>query len=241
LAGENIASLRWTKKKKEKIRQSRLKGLELILRVCKSLKKPPTRLLVASAVGYYGDRGDELLTDTSAKGTGFLADLTSDIEALCQTSSIKAIPMRFGIIISEKGGFLKKALPLFRFGLGAVLGSGNQFMSWIHLDDAVRLITYCLENQKITSAVNITAEPVTQRNFAYSLAKTLKKPLFFKVPKWLVNWLGGQMAEALILSSARAYPSKPLEPLIEYPKIEQALESLFYLDEAKIMKTPSTG
>ncbi len=241
LSGENIASLRWTKKKKEKIRSSRLKGLELLLRVCKILKYPPKRLLVASAVGYYGDKGDETVTDTSSKGSGFLADLTSDIEGLCKASPIKAIPMRFGIILSEKGGLLKKMIPLFRVGLGAVLGPGDQFMSWIHLDDAVRLITHCLENSKITSAVNITAEPTTQSDFASALAKTLKKPLFLKIPKFLIRWLGGEMADSLVLNSVRAYPSKMLEPFIEHPTIEEALESLLYFDEASIMKTPYTG
>lgn len=241
LAGENIASLRWTKKKKEKIRSSRLKGLELLLRVCKILKRPPKRLLVASAVGYYGDKGDETVTDASSKGSGFLSDLTSDIEALCKTSHIKAIPMRFGVILSEKGGLLKRMLPLFRLGLGAVLGPGSQFMSWIHLSDAVKLITHCLENSKITSAVNITAEPATQSDFARALAKTLKKPLLIKIPKFLIRGFGGEMAGSLVLNSVRAYPNKMLEPFIDHPTIEGALQSLFYFDEASIMKTPYTG
>jgi len=241
LAGASIATFPWNPKRKKVLLESRLKGLELLHRVAKSLKSPPKKILTASGVGYYGDGKEAVLTESSAKGVGFLPDLSEAILNTCKTFKVPAIDMRFGIMLSEKGGMLKRLLPLFKYGLGAVLGDGSMYVSWIHLDDAVRAISRCALDDTIKTSVNITSpNPVTQRAFAKALGKALKRPVWLRIPKILLRLTMGE-ASSLLLNSARAHPTKCLEKEIQHPTLEEALQDLLFIDEAKIMHEPSSG
>lgn len=241
LAGATIAKFPWSAKRKKILLDSRVKGLELLQRVTKSLKSPPKKVLTASGVGYYGDGKDSILTDASPKGSGFLPDLSEGISNACKAFSAPAVDMRFGIMLSEKGGMLKRLCPAFKLGLGAILGRGNMYVSWVHLSDAVRMITRCALDDSITSSVNITSpNPVTQKAFAKALAKALHRPLLLRVPKVLLRLLMGE-ASSLLLNSARAHPSTCFDKEIQHPELEEALHNLLFIDEAKIMHEPSSG
>ncbi len=215
LAGENIASLRWTKQKKERIFLSRVRGTWLLSHALLRLKKPPRFFFSASAVGYYGSRGDEKLTEESRQGSGFLADVCGRWEEAseCVTQKgIRVIHGRFGNVLDRSGGMVAQLLPLFRLGLGAQLGDGKQWMSWITRDDLVRAISWMLFTKPLEGAVNCSApNPVTQKEWAETLAKALHQPLLFKIPKSVVHLLFGEMGDELFLSSNRAVPHKLLE------------------------------
>lgn len=215
LAGENIASLRWTRRKKDRIFLSRVRGTWLLSRALLRLKKPPRFFFSASAVGYYGNRGDEKLTEESRHGSGFLSEVCRKWEEAseCLTQKgIRVIHGRFGNVLDSSGGMVSKLLPLFRLGLGAQLGDGTQWMSWITRDDLVRAIIWMLFTKPLEGAVNCCApHPVTQKEWAETLAKALHRPLLFKIPKPLVHLLFGEMGDELFLSSTRAVPHKLLE------------------------------
>lgn len=241
LAGASIAKFPWSAKRKKVLIDSRIKGLELLNRISKSLKSPPKKILTASGVGYYGNGKDSILTEISPKGCGFLPDLSNAILEACKTFKVPAVDMRFGIMLSEKGGMLKRLTPIFKLGLGAILGRGSMYVSWIHLSDAVRAITRCALDDQITSSVNITSpNPVTQKAFAKTLAKVLQRPVWLRIPKVFLRLILGE-ASALLLNSTRALPIKALESEIQHPVLEEALVDLLFLNEARIMHEPSSG
>ena len=212
LAGENIASGRWTTEKKGKIRHSRIRGTEFLCKSLIELASPPKNLLCASAIGYYGNRGNEILTEESGPGESFLTGICTDWEKASQIvleKNIRLINIRIGVVLTPKGGALKKMLPPFKMGAGGILGRGTQYMSWISLDDIVKSISYIINEKSISGPVNLVSpEPVTNREFTKTLGKILNRPTFFPVPSFALRTIFGEMADELLLSSTRAEPKK---------------------------------
>ena len=212
LAGESIAEGRWTDEKKKRIRESRVKGTKLLGDALANLSNPPRTLVSASAIGYYGDRGDELLTEESAPGEGFLSEVCVEWEegtALATKKGIRVVNTRFGIILDANGGALAKMLPPFRMGIGGRIGSGKQWMSWIALDDVVGGIKFALTNEVLRGPVNFVApNPVTNSEFTKILGKALSRPTLFPIPAFGLRLLFGEMADALLLSSQKVEPSR---------------------------------
>ncbi len=229
LAGESIAEGRWTDEKKKRIRESRVKGTRLLGDALANLSNPPKSFVCASAIGYYGDRGEELLTETSAPGEDFLAGVCVEWEkatALASEKGIRVVNCRFGIILDAEGGALKKMLPPFRMGVGGKIGSGKQWMSWIALDDVIRGIKFALANDSIRGPVNFVAPaPVTNARFSKTLGKVLSRPTLFPVPAFGVRLLFGEMADALLLSSQQVAPAvlETSNFLFQYSQLKAAL------------------
>jgi uncharacterized protein (TIGR01777 family) len=211
LAGAGIADHRWTDRHKTAVLQSRVKGTSLLARTLAALDPQPRVLASGSAVGFYGDRGDAELTEASPSGGGFLADVVRQWEAAtapAEAAGIRVAHLRSGIVLSPKGGALKKQLPLFRFGVGGRLGSGRQWTSWISLDDEVSAIVHVLTADSIAGPVNLTApHPVTNADFTKTLAQVLHRPSFMAVPGFALKAvLGREMAEEMLLGGQRVLP-----------------------------------
>jgi uncharacterized protein (TIGR01777 family) len=232
LAGENIATGRWTAEKKARIRDSRV---ELTRRLCETVAKlsPPPRVVIcASAVGFYGNRGDEVLREESAPGAGFLAEVCCDWETATKPAAdagIRVVHLRFGVVLSPAGGALAKMLTPFKLGLGGVLGDGRQWMSWIALDDAVGVIGHALADDALHGPVNVVApEPATNHDFTRTLARVLLRPAIFPVPAFALRLALGEMADALLLSSQRVEPARLIASghRFRFPELEGALRHL---------------
>ena len=229
LAGESIAEGRWSDEKKKRIRESRVKGTKLLGDALANLSNPPRTLISASAVGYYGDRGDELLTEGSTPGDGFLAEVCVEWEkatALATGKGIRVVNTRFGVILDAHGGALAKMLPPFRMGIGGRIGSGKQWMSWIALDDVVGAIKFALSNDSLAGPVNFVApNPVTNSEFTKTLGKALSRPTLFPIPAFGVRLVFGEMADALLLSSQRVAPASLVKAgyQFKYLRLEEAL------------------
>ena len=212
LAGENIASGRWTAAKKQRVLDSRTKGTRLISETISRMEKPPQVLVSASAIGYYGDRGDEVLIEDSAPGKGFLAEVCSQWEAATDPATrrgIRVVHLRIGLVLSPNGGALGKMLLPFKLGLGGRIGSGKQFWSWISLDDLCGAIVHCTQATGLHGPVNIVSPtPVTNSEFTKSLGRALGRPTIFPVPTFVLRTALGEMADALVLASARVEPTK---------------------------------
>lgn len=212
LAGENIAAGRWTDEQKQRIRDSRIKGTELLSKVFSDLVKPPATFICASAIGIYGSRGDELLTEESKPGDDFLAQVCVDWEqatAAASEKGMRVVNTRFGVILDPHGGALAKMLPPFRMGVGGKIGSGKQWMSWITLDDVVRGLEFVLTNESVKGPVNFVApNPVTNAEFTKALGHALSRPTIFPIPAFGVRLLFGEMGDALLLGSIRVEPAK---------------------------------
>ena len=210
LAGESIASGRWTTEKKKAIRDSRVKGTALLSDALTRLSRPPAVFLSASAIGYYGNRGDELLTEKSAPGNDFLSSVCKEWEAATGPAAekgIRTVCTRFGIILDPDEGALAKMLPPFRMGVGGRVGDGKQWMSWIALDDVVNGLKFLIDDESIQGPVNFVApEPVTNAEFTKTLGRVLGRPTFFPIPAFGVRLAFGEMADALLLSSQRVQP-----------------------------------
>jgi uncharacterized protein (TIGR01777 family) len=230
LAGEPV-SQRWTGEVKRKIRDSRLNGTrQLVDAIAKAANKP--RVLVSgSAIGYYGSRGDEVLTETSRPGSGFLEDICVEWEReadRASSSGVRVVKIRTGIVLGTEGGAMAKMLPPFRAGIGGTLGDGRQWMSWIHLEDLVRMFEFAVESGKAKGAWNGTApHPVTNLQFTKQLASVLHRPAVFPVPSLALKLLYGEMA-SVILGSQRALPASPQLAGFQftYPELGPALENL---------------
>jgi uncharacterized protein (TIGR01777 family) len=229
LAGESIAEGRWTDDKKRRIRESRVKGTKLLGDALANLAVPPKTLVCASAIGYYGNRGDELLTETSAPGEGFLAKVCTEWEdatALAREKGIRVVNARFGVILDTNGGALKKMLPPFRMGVGGKIGSGKQWMSWIALYDVIGALNFALTNDSLRGPVNFVAPvPVTNADFTKTLGKVLSRPTVLPIPAFAIKLLFGEMGEALLLGGQRVAPERLVTEGYEfsYPQLEQAL------------------
>ena len=211
LAGETIMG-RWSDAKRERIRRSRVESTRQIAESLAAAKNGPRVLVQASAIGYYGDRDDELLHEDSAPGKDFLAKTCVEWEAAsapAEQAGVRVVRLRFGIVLSKRGGALKKMLLPFRLGLGGRVGSGRQWMSWVALDDVVGAIAFALANESVRGAVNVVApEPALNRDFTKTLAKVLHRPAIFPVPKLGVHVLFGEMGDTLLLASQRVEPQK---------------------------------
>jgi uncharacterized protein (TIGR01777 family) len=216
LAGENIGASRWNDAQKARIRDSRVRGTILLAQTLAKLAKPPKALVSGSGVNFYGDRGDEILTETSRSGTGFLADVCRRWEAAtepAQEAGIRVVHLRSGIVLSGGGGALDKMLTPFRFGVGGRMGSGSQWMSWISIDDEVGAIVHLLGEGAPAGPVNATApNPVTNADFSKALGQALKRPAVMPVPAPALRLLlGREMADELILGSMRVLPTRLLD------------------------------
>jgi len=232
LAGESIAAGRWTPQQKAKIRDSRVIGTILLSKSLAALNNPPKVFVCASAIGIYGDRGDELLTEESKSGTGFLADVCREWEIAAEPAEqrgIRVVKLRFGMILSGEGGALGKMLTPFRMGVGGVIGGGNQYMSWIAADDVIGAIRYSIANQNLKGPVNtVSPNPVTNREFTKTLGKVLGRPTIFPMPEFAARLAFGQMADELLLASQRVEPArlKTAGYSFKFPELEGALRSV---------------
>lgn len=232
LAGENIATGRWTLEKKARIRDSRAQVTQRLCETIARLSSPPRVVICASAVGYYGHRGDEILREESTSGVDFLAEVCRDWEAATKPATdagIRGVNLRFGVILSATGGALAKMLTPFKLGLGGVIGGGQQWMSWIALDDAVGVIIHALTNKTLRGPVNVVApEPVTNREFTKTLGRVLRRPAVFPLPAFALRLAFGEMADALLLSSQRVEPAKLVATgyKFRFPELEGALRHL---------------
>jgi hypothetical protein len=232
LAGDNIASGRWNRARKERIRRSRVEGTRLLCEALARLSRPPRVLVCASAIGYYGSRGDKILREESEPGSDFLAEVCRAWEAAAEPASrkgIRVVHLRFGVILSSSGGPLARMLLPFRLGAGGIVGSGGQYMSWISLDDAVGAIHHALATEALRGAANAVApEPVTNREFTRTLGAVLGRPTLFPMPAFALRLALGEMADALLLSSARVEPARLLATgyRFRHPDLETAFRHL---------------
>jgi uncharacterized protein len=231
LSGANVAAHRWTPAYKREIADSRIQSTSALASALAQLRNPPKTFLVASAAGIYGNRNDQLLDETSAPGSGFLADLCQEWEAAAQPAvqaGIRVVHLRFGVVLGPGHGALAKMLPIFRLGLGGPLGSGRQWMSWISLTDAVSAILFLLDTPALNGPVNLTApSPVTNAQFTRALAKAVHRPAILPAPAFALRLALGEMADEALLASARVYPSKLTSAGFQFthPDIAQALHS----------------
>jgi len=231
LSGENIAALRWTDEKKRKIRESRVKSTQVLAQTLLGLSRPPRLFLGASAIGFYGHRGEEILTEKSASGSGFLAEVCRDWEAASEslrTKGLRVVHLRFGMILGD-GGPLAKMLPPFRLGLGGVLGDGRQYMSWITMEDLLGAVDHVIKNDSLDGPVNfVSPHPVTNAEFTKTLGRLLKRPTLFGMPAAVARLLFGEVADEMLLASVRAVPER-LEKsgfVFRYPGLEGALKAI---------------
>lgn len=232
LSGKNIAKKYWSKKQKNALIESRVKSTELLSHSLTRLKKPPHLFICASAIGFYGNRDDEDINENSKPGLGFLADLCKkweDATVKAQQLGIPVINLRSGVVLSSKGGLLKRMLPSFRLGLGSMVGSGKQFMSWISLVDMVSAIEHLMTTPGLEGPFNMATEhPVTHEYFCHTLAETLKRPCAISIPDAVAKFIFGQKATELILASCKAAPDKLLKSgyIFKEPYLEGTLNSI---------------
>ncbi|MBA3603038.1 MAG: TIGR01777 family protein [Parachlamydiaceae bacterium] len=236
LAGENIFG-RWSSNKKHKILESRVQTTSLLAKTIAELDSPPELFLNASAIGYYGDRGIELLTESSPAGEGFLADVCKQWELAAEPAKeqtkVRCAIIRIGIVLSPQGGSLKTMLVPFKLGLGGQIGSGEQYMSWISIDDVLGAIFYIIQHKNCAGVFNLSApEPVTNHDFTTTLGKVLNRPTFLPFPTSPARLVFGEMVDALLLSSTRVEPKKLVENGYKflYQNLERALRHLLSKD-----------
>lgn len=229
LSGANVAARRWTPAYKREMTLSRVYSTRALAATLARLRRPPRTLLVASAIGFYGDRAEELLDETSAPGSGFLADLCREWEAAAQPAreaGIRVVHLRFGVVLGPGPGALSRMVPLFRLGLGGQLGSGKQWMSWISLADALSAILFILETPALSGAANLTSpNPVTNAQFTRCVAGAVHRPAILPVPAFALRLALGEMASEALLASARAYPSRLIGAGFRFthPTVDEAL------------------
>jgi uncharacterized protein (TIGR01777 family) len=232
LAGEIIAAKRWNDKQKQKIYDSRILGTQnLVKKIIASPTKPKT-FICASAIGFYGGRGQELLSEDSGPGIDFVSKVCKDWELATQPlveCGIRVVNLRFGVILSKDGGALKKMLFPFKCGLGGPLGSGQQMFSWISLDDVIKALIFVMDHPTISGPVNVSSpNPVSNKAYTKALAKQLNRPAFFTMPATICQLMFGEMAKELLLSSQNVMPKKLIEHgfVFDYLDIESALSKL---------------
>jgi uncharacterized protein len=220
LAGESISGLRWTDEKKKAIRDSRVKGTHNIVNTLADLKQKPRVLIAGSAMGFYGDRGDEVVTESSRPGDNFLAEVCKEWEMesrRAEDSGIRTVLLRTGIVLSKNGGALATMMTPFKLGVGGVIGSGKQWMSWVSLDDVVEIINFAIENRELRGAVNVASpNPVTNEEFTKTLGEVLYRPTILPLPEFAVNLVFGEMGDALLLNSTRLEPKRLQEAGYEF-------------------------
>jgi uncharacterized protein len=229
LAGENIGAGRWTGRQKEEIRRSRVEGTQFLCETLASLKHPPKTLVCSSAIGFYGDRGEEVLTEESSPGKGYLPEVCQAWEEAAEPArkaGIRVVHVRTGIVLSSLGGALAKILPPFQMGAGGVIGTGNQWMSWISLEDLIGIFHFLVHAEGFSGPVNATApNPLANRDFTRILGKVLKRPTVFPLPGFMVKAIFGEMGQALLLEGQKVLPAKLTSTGFSflYPDLESAL------------------
>ena len=229
LGGENIAAGRWTQRRKKRLRNSRVNSTRFLALTLSQLQHPPKVFACASAIGFYGDRGDEILTEQSPAGVGFMAELGQEWESACQPAidrGIRVVNLRFGIILGKKGGALAKMLTPFRCGIGGKIGNGRQYWSWISLTDAVRAVDYCLNHESVSGPVNLVSPgPPTNYEFTKALGKALRRPTILPLPGFAARLAFGEMADSALLASARVEPEALINNGFEFthPDLASAL------------------
>jgi uncharacterized protein (TIGR01777 family) len=220
LAGENVATGRWTESKKRNILKSRIDGTRRLVDHLIGMKQKPDVFLCASAVGYYGSRGNEILSEESSLGSGFLAEVCREWEKETErlsTHGVRVVNLRFGMVLSPNGGALQKMIPPFKMRLGGIVGNGKQYISWISIRDVVEIVDFIIKNDTISGPVNIvTPNPTTNRELTKALGHSLNCATIFKVPGVVVKTIFGQMADEMLLCSAQAQPQKLLEAGYQY-------------------------
>lgn len=230
LAGKNIGSSRWTPKHKEEIFTSRCRDTWVLTQLLTRLQKIPKTFICASAVGIYGNRGNEQIHEEICSGKGFLADVCQNWENASnniENKGARVVHARFGVVLSSRGGMLARLLPIFRIGLGVIMGSGKQYMSWISLDDLLYGLYHVLNKEELKGAFNFTTpNPETAEEFSQKLAQALHRPLFFRIGERPLHFFLGEMADEMLLSSIQAIPTKLLGSGFQfhYPTIENAFE-----------------
>ena len=232
LAGDNIADGNWTEEKKRISRESRVNGTRTLIDALRKCESKPKIFVSASAIGFYGNRGDEVLTEKSPAGEGFLPEVCAEWENETQKAKelgARVVMPRIGVVLTKDGGALEKMLTPFKFGVGGKIGSGEQIMSWIALDDLIRIIHFALENENLNDAVNATApNPVTNKEFTDTLGKVLNRPTIIPVPAFAIKFLFGEMGETLLLEGAKVLPEKLENAGFEFkfPELETALKHI---------------
>ncbi|MEW6051954.1 MAG: TIGR01777 family oxidoreductase [Candidatus Zixiibacteriota bacterium] len=232
LAGENIGAGRWTAGRKERILQSRVKGTQLLAESLTRLERTPAVFISASAVGYYGHRGDDIMREENGPGSGFLSEVCKAWETAAdpvKKHGIRTVCLRFGMVLSPHGGALARMLLPFKLGLGGKFGDGCQYMSWIAIDDLVAVIHHVIYDASVSGPVNVVSpNPVTNAEFTKTLASVLHRPAIFNVPARALRLILGEMANALLLDSTRVEPAKLLATGFEfkYSDLRPALEYL---------------
>tara|TARA_R110002111_G_scaffold153375_1_gene220149 strand:- start:101357 stop:102286 length:930 start_codon:yes stop_codon:yes gene_type:complete len=232
LGGANIADKRWSPEIKQLIFNSRVQSTRLLANTMASLENPPRVFLCASAIGFYGNRGDERMDESRARGQGFLADVCDAWEHATQPATkagIRVVNMRFGMILDKKGGALAKMQTPFKLGVGGKIGSGSQYWSWIALPDVINALQFCLKNAELQGPVNFVApDEVTNLDFTKTLGKVLSRPTCLPVPAWAIKTLLGEMGQELMLNSTRVTPQR-LQAAgfqFQYPKLEEAFRGV---------------
>jgi len=231
LSGESVAG-RWTTAKKQRIRDSRVVSTANLANAIARAEKPPQTFICASAVGYYGNRGDEVLTEESVSGSGFLAEVSREWEAAASPAAnagARVVNIRIGIVLSRDGGGLKQMMLPFRLGLGGKIGSGRQWWSWIHIDDLVAAVVFILQNVEMHGPVNmVSPNPVTNAEFTWTLARVLHRPAILPVPAFAARIAFGEFAKEGLLSSAKVMPKGLLQTefRFRYPELEEGLTQL---------------
>lgn len=233
LAGTNIADKRWNEKVKNSILSSRVNSTYTLAKAFRKLTKRPRIFINASAVGYYGNRGDIFCTEETSYGHGFLPKVCREWEEATDPArviKIRTVILRFGVVLSPNGGALAKMLPAYRFGLGGILGSGNQYMSWISIEDLLAIILFTINNELIEGPINVVSpQSVTNQYFTKTLAKTLHRPAFLSVPAFVLRMImGREMANEIFLNSTRVIPHKLLNAgyHFQHPNLEETLNYL---------------
>ncbi len=232
LAGENVGEGRWDEEKKRRILESRVKGTTLLAGALAGLSAKPRVLVSASATGFYGDRGAEVLREESASGEGFLSEVCREWEKATLAASqagIRVVHLRIGVVFDGEGGALQKMLTPFKLGLGGKVGSGTQYMSWITLEDLIGVIRRAIEDESLRGPVNAVApQPVTNGEFTKALGGALGRPTIFAVPAFAARLAFGETADALLLASTRVEPARLKEVgyQFKHPEIEEALRSV---------------
>lgn len=230
LAGESISGLRWTDEKKKAIKDSRVLGTRSVVDAISRLEKKPKVFISSSAIGFYGERGDEEVTESSTPGNNFLAQVAKEWEAesrRAEDAGIRTVLLRTGIILSKEGGALGTMLLPFKLGVGGVIGSGKQWMSWISMDDHIAAINFAIENENLRGAVNsVSPNPVTNEEFTKTLGEVLYRPTILPLPEFAVSMIFGEMGDALLLASTKVLPKRLQDAGFEfkYPDLKSAIE-----------------
>lgn len=232
LSGQNIAQGRWNVKRKQEIIESRVHSTRLLVKTIMRLKQPPKLFLCASAIGFYGDTRQHIADESDALGTGFLAEVCTQWEASSKpllSTQTRLVYMRFGVVLDPKGGMLAKMLPVFKMGLGGLIGDGQQYMSWVSLKDLTQMVIFIMEHQQLCGPINIVSpSPIPNYQWVLSLASILKRPAYLPVPATIIKLLFGEMGEQLLLTNARVLPRKMQEAgyVFSHPTIDDALDEI---------------